>query len=208
MNLLGSGVDHVVSLASRVRGERVVHAKGRAYDGELTLLDAASDLDIPLTSGLQRIPVLVRFSRGAGLPDLLPDVLGLALRIPNADGAGHPQDLMLSTGGRPWPLRRLLVPRRDYLEATYTSLISYDVGGRDLLVGALPDRGEFLLATAGSTLAPWVPFARLRIQDALPPQEGRRISFSVAHDAGGMRIGGRWRTARLGAYAAARSAES
>ena len=206
MSLLGRAADVVVHAASVVRGERVIHAKGEAFTGELTLLAAASALDVPLARGARQRPVLVRFSRGAGLPDPLPDVLGIAVRVPDADGAGHPQDLMLSTGGGSPLLRRLLVPRRDYRTSTYTSLISYEVGGRDLVVAALPDGGNFLLATAEGGSA-WTPFARLHVGEPLPEEQSRQLSFSVTNDAGGFRIGGRWRAARAGAYDAARSVE-
>src|SRR5690242_5558932 len=40
---------------------------------------------------------LVRFSRGGGLPAVLPDVLGIALRI---DPWGRPGDLLFATTGR------------------------------------------------------------------------------------------------------------
>ena len=206
MSFLGRAVDTLVHAASAVRGERIIHAKGRAYTGELTMLAAAKTLGVPLVQGPARRPVLVRFSRGAGLPDALPDVLGLAVRIPDADGAGHPQDLMLSTGGGSAVLRRMLVPRRDYRASTYTSLVAYEVGGRDLLVAALPDGGAFLLATAAGAAA-WTPFARLDVGEPLPESQGESLSFSVTNDAGGFRIGGRWRAARAGAYDAARSVE-
>jgi hypothetical protein len=204
---LGRAVDLVVHAASAVRGERVIHAKGQAFYGELTLLPDASALDVPIARGPRQRPVLVRFSRGAGLPDVLPDVLGIAIRVPDADGAGHPQDLMLSTGGGSPVLRRILVPRWDYRTSTYTSLISYEVGARDLVVGALPDGEGFLLATAEGGSA-WTPFARLTVGAPLPDEQSRQLSFSVSNDAGGLRIGGRWRAARAGAYAAARSVES
>lgn len=207
MSLFGRAVDVVVHAASSVRGERIIHAKGTAYAAELTLLPGADALDVPLVHGPRRRPVLVRFSRGAGLPDALPDVLGIAVRIPDADGDGHPQDLMLSTGGGSPLLRRMLVPRRDYFGSTYTSLISYAVAGRDLLVAALPDDGGFLVATAAGASA-WTPFARLTLGAPLPEAQSRELSFSVTHDAGGFRIGGRWRAARAGAYDAARSVES
>jgi len=206
VSLLGRSVDIVVRAASAVRGERVIHAKGHAFSGELTLLPDASALGVPLVRGPMNRPVLVRFSRGAGLPDALPDVLGIALRVPDADGAGHPQDLMLSTGGGSPLLRRMLVPRRDYRTSTYTSLISYEIGGRDLVVAALPDGDGFLLATADGGSA-WTPFARLRVGEPLPEEQSSRLSFSVTNDAGGLRIGGRWRVARAGAYDAARSVE-
>jgi hypothetical protein len=206
VSLLGRAVDVAVHAASAVRGERVIHAKGDAFHGTLTLLPGASALRAPLVQGPQERPVLVRFSRGAGLPDTLPDVLGLAIRIPDADGAGHPQDLMLSTGGGSPLLRRMLVPRRDYRRSTYTSLISYQVAGRDLLVGALPEDAGFLLATAAGGAA-WEPFARLVIGAPLAAEQARRLSFSILNDAGGLRIGGRWRSVRAGAYDAARSVE-
>jgi len=113
---------------------------------------------------------------------------------------------MLSTGGGSPVLRRMLVPRRDCRTSTYTSLISYEVGGRDLVVAALPDEGGFLLATAEGSAA-WTPFARLRVGEPLPAEHSRQLSFSVTNDAGGFRIGGRWRTTRAGAYDAARSVE-
>ena len=206
MSVLGRAVDVAVHAASAVRGERVIHAKGTAYDAELILLAGAETLAVPLVRGPLQRPVLVRLSRGAGLPDPLPDVLGLAIRIPDADGAGHPQDLMLATGGGSPLARRLLIPRWDYRRSTYTSLISYEVGGRDLVVGALPHDGGFRLATAEGGAA-WTPFAELRIAAPLPEERGRQLSFSIRNDAGGFRVGGRWRTARLGAYDAARSVE-
>lgn len=207
MSVLSTAVNIVVRAASAVRGERIIHAKGHAHNARLTLLSAARELDVPLTRHREVYDVVVRFSRGAGLPDLLPDVLGLAVRIPDADGAGGVQDLMLTTGAGGGWARRLLVPRRDYLGSTYTSLISYEVGGRDLLVGALPADGGFELATAAGS-GPWTPFARLVVGSRLPEDQGQSLGFEITHDAGGFRIGGRWRTARAGAYRAARSAES
>ena len=207
MTGVGPLVDRVVHAASAVRGERIIHAKGLTFHGELTLLPAVDALGVPLARGARARPVLVRFSRGAGLPDSLPDVLGIAIRIPDAGGSGAPQDLMLSTGARAPFARRLLVPRRDYRAATYTSLISYEVAGRDLLVGALPVAGGFELATAEGNGA-WTPFARLTIGAPYDDGDGRALQYSITNDAGGFRIGGRWRTARAGAYDAARSVES
>ena len=49
MSALGRAVDLAVHAASVVRGERVIHAKGEAYAGELTLLPDATALPVPLT---------------------------------------------------------------------------------------------------------------------------------------------------------------
>jgi hypothetical protein len=221
MTLLGSALDGAVKLASAVRGERVIHAKGYAYAATVSGITGAAALDVPLTRALAAPrPAVVRFSRGAGLPDVLPDVLGLAIRVPDVDGRGGAQDLMLSTGARGRWSRRLLVPSRSYATATYTSLISYDVGARSLVLAALPvSEGDgsarldgltgaaFELATAEGG-GEWQPFARLEVGEVLPAERGRRLQFEVTHDAGGFAIGGRWRAARAGAYSAARSVES
>jgi hypothetical protein len=217
VSVFGGAVDRLVHLASAVRGERVIHAKGRAYDATLAPLPGLADLDVPLASALYDArPALVRFSRGAGLPDLLPDVLGLAVRIQDADGAGGVQDLMLSTGARGRWSRHLLVPARSYAAATYTSLISYDVGGRSLVVAALPALPAGAAGAVSGTVfdlavaeggGEWQPFARLEVGSPLPAERGRRVEFEVTHDAGGFAIGGRWRAARAGAYGAARSVE-
>jgi hypothetical protein len=207
MSRVGRLVDEVVRAASAVRGERIIHAKGQAHQAQLMLLPGATELDVPLVHGPRERSVVARFSRGAGFPRILPDVLGLAVRIPDADANGGVQDLMLSTGAGGPLTRRLPLLRRDYLSATYTSLIAYDVGGRSLVVAALPAGGGFTLATAAGTEA-WTPFAQLDLRERLPDEVSRDLRFEITHDAGGFRIGGAWRTARAGAYEAARSVES
>src|SRR3954447_16915988 len=69
-------------------------------------------------------PALVRFSRGGGLPDALPDVLGIALRI---DPDTQPGDLLFATTGRGPIGRFLLRPRRaaTLAAATYSTLQPY-----------------------------------------------------------------------------------
>lgn len=208
----------VVRLASRVRGERVIHAKGRAYDASLALLPGADTLAVPLVRGPHKRPVLVRFSRGAGLPDHLPDVLGLAVRIPDADGHGGVQDLLMSTAGRQPGWRQVPWPTRDVLRSTYSSLVTYDVAGRALLVGTVADddegasgfdglRGRAILLATADRKGRWEPFARIVVGAPLPEDEGRRIGFDIAHDAGGFRPRRPFRSLRARSYPQARAVE-
>jgi hypothetical protein len=208
----------VVRVASAIRGERVIHAKGHAFAATLELLDGSADLAVPLVRGPRERPAVVRFSRGAGLPDLLPDVLGLAVRVPDADGDGGVQDLLLSTSGRPLIVRHLPWPSRDLLRSTYSSLTSFEIGPHRRLVGAcgahrthgarrpadVPS-GRMLLATAAGR-GPWEPFARLTLHDPLPGE--RDLEFSPANDAGGFVAVGPFAEARAASYPASRSVES
>ena len=65
---------------------------------------------------------VVRLSRGAGPPAPLPDLLGLAIRLPSAGSA--PVDLLLTTTGR-GPLGRLLPALRRDTAAVHSSIMGY-----------------------------------------------------------------------------------
>ena len=204
----------VVRLASRLRGERAIHARGRAFTGVVTLPGGlgtgARLLDEP-----GEHDAVVRFSRSAGLPPWLPDVYGLAVRLVDAHGPERHQDLLLDTT-QPAPLlRRLPWPRWDASSAVYGSLLPYDVGGRRMLVGAvpvpgtpparslaaLPERLELalLLATAHG---PWREVGRVRTSGELPAPEGRRLRFTPGMTGGGLRPAGPFQEWRNRSYPA------
>ena len=209
----------VVRLASRLRGERAVHARGRAFTGSVTLPGGAGTgarlLDEP-----GEYDAVVRFSRSAGLPPWLPDVYGLAVRLVDAHGPGRHQDLLLDST-QPAPLlRRLPWPRWDASSAVYGSLLPYDVGGRRMLVGAvpvpgtppvrslaaLPDRLELalLLATAHGR---WREVGRVRTSGELLAPEGRRLRFTPAMTGGGLRPAGPFQEWRNRSYPASHVAD-
>lgn len=193
--------------ASRVRGERVIHPRGRTLTGRLTVTGGVGT-GAPLLDAPGSYDVLARFSRSAGLPEPLPDVLGLAVRVLDAHGPGAHQDLLLDST-RPEPvLRRLPWIGRDHLGWLHCSLLPYDVVGSRLLVGAraLPGQGsaplphlpdeigvELLVATPHG---PWRPWAVLCTTGAAPAPLGRETRFNPWTTGGGIRPAGplqRWR---------------
>jgi hypothetical protein len=120
----------------------------------------------------------VRFSRAAGLPAPVPDVLGLALRL---DAVGTQHDLLLATTGMGPGWRHVLFPRRHALRAPYGSLLPYDAAGRRVLIAAVPEADApygisdvdvaraltpasrtFQLMVA-TLLGRWTPFAQLTV---------------------------------------------
>ena len=198
-------------VASRLRGERAIHAKGRTLTGRLTVAGGAGT-GAPLLDAPGSYDALVRVSRAIGLPDPLPDVLGLAVRVLDAHGPGEHQDLLLDST-RPEPvLRRFPRVGRNSLGALYCSLLPYDVAGTHLLVGArpLPGQGraavhdlpdeiglELLVATPRG---PWRPWAVLRTAGELPAPGGRQTRFNPWTTGGGIRPAGPWQTWRRRAY--------
>lgn len=204
----------VVRAASRVRGERAIHAKGTALAGRLTVSGEGST-GAPLLDEPASYDVVLRLSRSVGLADALPDVLGLAVRVLDAHGGGRHQDLLLvSTLPRPL-LRMLPVPAYDVLGVTYGSLLPYAVGGRSLLLGAraltpgpvtrladLPGGLRFALLVA-TPHGPWQPVGELTTDGELPAPEGRRVRFNPWNTGGGLRPAGPLQSWRRSAYDAA-----
>lgn len=204
-----------VSVASRVRGERIIHAKGGGFHATVTVLPAAGWLGVPLAGGAPERRALLRLSRAIGLPDALPDVLGFALRVFDADGEGGVQDLLLSSSGSRPVLRHALAPGRDPVQASYSSLTPFTVGEKRLLVAAFPrsagvggrvEGGRFELATA-PVKGEWTTFAEVEVGEPLSADESEDISFDVANDAGGFAADPVLRRLRAISYPAARAPE-
>ncbi|MFW3171741.1 phosphodiesterase [Geodermatophilus sp. CPCC 206100] len=207
------------ALAHRRHG-KPMHPRGVVLDAVLERCGPIAD-GVPWPGAGEARPVVVRLSRGAGLPAPLPDLLGLAIRIP--DG---PVDLLLSSTGRGPLGRRVTVPRRD-AAAVYSSIMGYRSAAGTLLVAALPEPGcgplpsdpgpladavarrrpAFTLTVARGT-GPWRPFARLRLLgpvDAFDPD----VRFdAVRNPPPGLVPDGPMARFRAPAYAAARQGRS
>ena len=200
----------VVELASRVRGERAVHAEGLLLEGRLQVTPQGPPTGVPLLDVAGDHDAVVRFSRAIGLPDRLPDVHGLAIRVGG-------QDLLLDTAVPRRLLRYLPVPRRSPLSGAYSSLLPYETPvGRRYVVAAFPvgdplrvrrladlpsARPRFRLALAVGN-GPWRPVATLTCGDVVRGPKGRRMRFTVANDAGGLRAAGPLQDLRRRSYPA------
>ena len=201
--------------ASLVRGERAVHAKGTTLHARL-IVPGGTRLGVPLLDEPGTHPAVVRFSRSVGLPDALPDVLGVGVRVLDAHGPGAHQDLLFdSTSPLPFA-RRLPLPTYDLLGSAYGSLTPYELAGRRHLLWVLPD------ASAPSTrsldqLAGRGDGTRLRLAVSSAhgsPREvavlelgstspgGRQIRFSPDVTGGGIRPAGWLQDLRRSAYRA------
>jgi hypothetical protein len=201
---------------SALRGKRVFHPHGVGFAATFTPHAAAStgtsifDEQGPGTA-------IVRLSRAAGLPEPVPDALGLAIRIPDAYGAGRHQDFLLVTSGRLPVGRHLLLPARGFLGRTYSSLLPYRAGGRLVLVGALPSHADgagpglarirrgaaaglaFKLALA-SPWGGWTEVATLALGQRLPDRAVEDLRFDPSNTGGGIELAGLLNRLRRPAY--------
>jgi hypothetical protein len=121
-----------------LRRRRSLHPTGVGYQGELLVCGGPGRSGVPLLRPGAAYPALLRFSRGAGLPEPLPDALGVAVKLPDAHGPGADQDLLLTSSTSRPLLRRLLFPARSFVRGAFSTALRYDLGGERVVVLLVP----------------------------------------------------------------------
>jgi hypothetical protein len=135
----GPAVATAFSALAALRRKRSLHPTGVGYQGWLQGTDESpARPGVPLFQTGATRPALLRFSRGAGLPEPLPDALGVAMKLPDAHGPGSDQDLLLTSSTDRPLLRRLLFPARSFVRGAFSTALPYDVGGERVVLLLVP----------------------------------------------------------------------
>jgi hypothetical protein len=212
-----------------LRRRRSLHPAGVGFQGQLLVSNDAPDRpEVALLRPGATYRALLRFSRGAGLPEPLPDALGVAIKLPDAHGPGADQDLLLTRSTSRPLLRRLLFPARSFVRGAFSTALPYELDGERvvlLLVPApsghrRPPRGVaagggalaelraaavsglgFELRTAG-TLGASQRLATLTVDEALPAEQTEALRFNPWTTGPGIRPSGWLNLLRDAAYRA------
>ncbi|MBJ2119610.1 hypothetical protein I6N91_01290 [Arthrobacter sp. MSA 4-2] len=172
-----------------LRPSRPIHPGGVRLTGYLAV-DGGASSGIPWLDTAGSTPVEARLSRSVGLPGPLPDIIGLAVRIPSGDA--HADLLLSSTGSSPLG-RFLLVPRLNIARSPLTTMMPYRGARGPVLLAArttgqptapgrlpasLPAFRRRLKGHAWSMelsfarpLGPWIPFGTLTL--TVDPDQGQ-----------------------------------
>ena len=171
------------------RGRRIFHPLADAYTARFIAVPGeVGSTGVEIFANNFAHEGLVRLSRGLGLRPPLPDVFGLAFRLPDVYGPGAHQDFLLASSGEGAIGRRLLRPTRGPQTGMYSSLLPYEVDGRRLLVGAKParesaDAFELLVAPPRRS---WRVAARLTLGIRLEDAVARELRFDPWNSGGGL----------------------
>ncbi|HEX8068112.1 MAG TPA: hypothetical protein VF520_16460 [Thermoleophilaceae bacterium] len=208
---------------SRLRGARIFHPEGVGYSGVLRVERSQPGYaGTPLLGRPGEHRALFRLSRAVGLPEPLPDVLGLAVRLVDVHGQGRHQDFLLVTSADGPLLHHLLLPGLGgFFGQSFSSLLLYRFAGKLRLVGATAadgphsgrdrgtlaeveraaERGElaFDLAVA-PVLGRWATIGALRAGERLPDTETEQLAFTPWNTGGGIRPVGPLMGLRRAAY--------
>ena len=202
-------VEHATERAFRrlsaLRGRRVFHPDGELREATLRVTGAAlgSDSAEIFAPGAEH-ELVVRRSRALGLPRALPDILGLAMRFPDAYGPGRDQDFLLASSLDLPVGQFLLVPTWMRAELPYSSLFPYRVGGRLRLLGALPAGDNLYRLALARPLRRFQPFAELRLGDELARPASQATRFDPWNSGGGLVPAGLLQATRRSAYRGSR----
>ena len=200
-SLGGQGLRAVTSAVSAVRpAEKPLHPRGAVLRGRLHRFGASPSTGVRWLDEAGDDEVVVRISRAVGLPGALPDIHGLALRIPTAQGHG---DLLLASTGFGHLTRFVLTAARTPAGRPMTTLLPYRTPSGPVLVGATArDEPTWELAVA-SLSGPWRRFAELTTSD--DPCDDEHVDFDpVLHQVPGLETYGWVRRLREPSYRTAR----
>jgi hypothetical protein len=184
-----------LGVATALRGERVFHPRGSTRACRVVVA-GGSGWGARLLDEPAEHEGLVRVSRGAGLPEPLPDVEGLALRLPGLGCDGTPLDLLVNSA---W--RYVFAPAA--LAPTWSSILPYrTASGRRVLLGARPTPTGFVLLAA-PPLGRWTRWGELVLG---APLDGERLRFRPTVGADDLQPVPLFRTLRAWSYDASQAA--
>jgi hypothetical protein len=201
--LAGPAVAVATRGLSRARGKRIAHPHGVGFQGLLTPLEGG----LAGTALAAESAAIVRLSRAFGLPEPLPDLLGLALRIPDAYGPGLHQDVLMASCGSSPLGRWIFLPARGFAERPYTTLLPYRLNEERIVFeaaapaakppgpslrdlhpgGATPPLFEL---RARGPVGDGRPIARLSLRARLDDSETERLAFDPTNTGGGLELAG------------------
>lgn len=211
-------VGAVFSGIARLQHGRAFHPRGMTFEAGVRPADTAErDAVLPTGGGV----ALVRLSRAVSLPERVPDVHGLAFRLPDVYGTGRHQDVLLSTAGEQPGLRHVLMPATGVDRRRYSSLLPYRHRGRLVLLGArytgarpgsplqISDlegaaaAGQLTFEVAVAEVrGVWRTVAWLTLKRRVPAEVSRRLRFHPWNTSAELRLVGPMSNLRSPAYEA------
>lgn len=178
-----------------------LHPRGRVVRARLERTGLTPALGVPFLDEAGEDEVLVRVSRAVGLPAPLPDIHGLAVRVPLEDG-GYGDLLFATTGWGRWT-RYLLTASREPDGRPLTTLLPYRTTSGPLLLGARHASEGVVELACASAGGDWRMFGRLLL--SVDDAGDATTSFDpVRNQVPGLEVPGWVRRLREPAYDAAR----
>ena len=190
-------------LLSAARGARAFHPQGFLCRGTWSV-----DRTSPLAPGAAVLragaehPCIVRLSRGAGLPEWLPDVFGISVRLQDAYGPGRHQDLLINSSADLPGVHHVFLPAPRWYSQSHSTCLPYRAGAGLVVIGLMPPggsgpgpaldamrtevaRGTTYGIGVAAPLGRWQPIGTLALREPLGPEAGD-VDFDPWNTGGGL----------------------
>jgi hypothetical protein len=197
-----------LELGSALRHRRVFHPVGVLAAGRIERIAAPGE-GLPVESA----DVVGRVSKAIGLRGRLPDLIGLALRMPPAANAVTPWDVLMVSAGSGVLTRVALRPTLSWTGTTLSTLmplrhdggwwwvkaeLTTEVGGGlslDTVREAIGGGGLFFDVQQAHGTGPFEPLAQVTLTSVIPTDGDHDVSFDPTRNTGpGIGLGPEWLT--------------
>lgn len=174
-SLAGAALAAVTAgVAGLRRTRKPLHPRGVVTHGVLRREGASTKTGVPWLDEPGVDDVLVRRSRAVGLPSSVPDIHGLAMRMPTATGSF---DLLLASTGLGRLTRFLLTSSRSPWARPLTTLLPYRSPRGPVLLAAEHSSETQLELWVASPWGPWSRFARLKLSPEIDMRAEAAVNF-------------------------------
>jgi hypothetical protein len=197
-----------LQLGSALRHRRVFHPLGVLAAGRIERTAPPGE-GLPVESS----DIVARVSKAIGVPGGLPDLIGLAWRMPPRDGEGTPWDVLTVSAGSGRLTRFALRPTLAWTGTTTSTLmplrrpdglwwvtaeLTTDVGpglSLDVVRDAIADGGVVFGVQQAHGSGPFRPLAEITLTRAIPTEEEHDVSFDPTRNTrDGVGLGPEWLT--------------
>lgn len=169
----GTALSATIRAVSALRPARKpLHPEGAVVAGVLDRRGSAVPTGSPWVDEPGRDEVVVRLSRAIGLPESVPDIHGLAMRVPMLAGEG---DLLFASTGWGRVGRFVLTFGSDPQSRPMTTLLPYRTDEGPVLLGVRATEPQLYEMSWCRPRGEWHPFAELRLSGDQAPDQA--ISF-------------------------------
>ncbi|MFA6576735.1 MAG: hypothetical protein WCS84_15040 [Nocardioides sp.] len=143
--------------------DKPLHPQGRVLEACLYRHGVVPPLGIEFLDTVSTDEVVVRESRAIGLPQRLPDIHGLAVKVTNADGTTG--DLLFATTGSGRLTRFVLTLSKTMYGRPLTTLLPYDTSAGPVVLGARAVGVSTVELVCSVGDGEWRHFADLRLSE-------------------------------------------
>lgn len=198
-----------------LRRNRPIHSVGAVVSGRLTI-ESPARIGSPVFDAAGDTPLVARLSRSASWPVELPDIMGLALRIPAGGSDGGPADLLFASTGTGKFTRYVLQLRSTVSNAALTTMLPLASPAGNIVFRLDPEQENHYRLCYSQSSQPWLPLGRVSLTPLGEPLQRSNTADGlddaglrfrpVAHPPAGLTVP-RWIAAvRAPAYRFARAA--